>query len=348
MLSEQLDKSGQINAFQGIIGGHSLMRHLYELIDLVAATDVTVHIHGESGVGKELVADAIHNLSARKNKRFVKINCSSIPSTLLESALFGHVKGAFTDAHKDAAGYIEHAEGGTIFLDEIGEISHEMQVKLLRLLQTHEYSRVGETIVRRANIRVITATNRDLEELVLKGRIREDFYYRINVFPLQIPPLRARTSDIEQLASFFIEKFNRKFGKNVQGVSNEVHSVLESYSWPGNVRELENAFEHAFVLVRGPLVELEHLPPNVRKGGLAGTSHLSQQVDPKARAESERRAIKAALEKANGNKTHAAKLLGISRVTLWKKLGRMSDSTVSSQSTQLAVYSSEPQPLEAR
>jgi transcriptional regulator with PAS, ATPase and Fis domain len=285
---------------------------------------VTVHVCGESGVGKELVADALHHLSPRHAARFVKVNCSAIPSTLLESALFGHVRGAFTDAHRDQQGYIEYAHGGTVFLDEIGEVSHEMQVKLLRLLQSHEYNRVGEAVTRKADIRIITATNRDLEELVAQGKIREDFYYRINVFPLRIPPLRSRKSDIADLSRFFIDKFNKCFSKNITGLSQEVQTIFEKYSWPGNIRELENTIEHAFVIAQSGLIELRHLPQTIANSGVAGLSRGIESsmlaLSSPSNAQDECKLIASALSRTNGNRTRAAKLLGVSRVTLWKKL----------------------------
>lgn len=316
-----------------IIGSHPLMHHLYQLITLVAQTDVTVHICGESGVGKELVADAIHHFSTRSASRFVKLNCSTIPSTLLESSLFGHVRGAFTDAHRDQQGFIEYAQGGTIFLDEIGELSPDLQVKLLRLLQSHEYCRIGETITRHADVRVITATNRDLKELVEHGKVRDDFYYRINVFPLGVPPLRNRKSDIEELAKFFIAKCNGKFSRSVEGLSAEALALLHAYDWPGNVRELENAVEHAFVMTHKGLILPEHLPQCIvtyhpQAGTLQARIETQRLGTPLRRgmsAEQERSAILAALKQTSGNKAHAASLLGVSRVTLWKKLKSWGD-----------------------
>ncbi|MBX7137703.1 MAG: sigma 54-interacting transcriptional regulator [Oligoflexia bacterium] len=312
--------------FHRLIGSHPLMMHLYELIGLVAPTDVTVHIYGESGVGKELVADAIHHLSGRRAGRFAKVNCSTIPHNLLESTLFGHVKGAFTDAHRDQQGIVEYAHDGTIFLDEIGDVSPDMQVKLLRLLQSHEYSRVGEALTRKADIRIITATNRHLEDLVARGRIREDFYYRINVFPLRIPPLRNRSQDILALSSYFISKFNQRFSKSITGLSDEVAKLFEQYQWPGNVRELENALEHAFVIAKSGAIEMQHLPDLLSHSDPAG---LSQRVERQhyrsshaIPVEEEKLAILDALEASDGNKTKAAAMLGFSRVTLWKKLNR--------------------------
>lgn len=214
-LSPTLASAPTIPAFQSLIGSSSCMQRLFELVQLVAKTDVTVHISGENGTGKELVADAIHHMSGRSAKRLVKVNCSAIPHTLLESSLFGHAKGYFTGAHKEVQGYVEYAEGGTFFLDEIGEISHDMQVKLLRFLQSREYTKVGESRVRRADLRILTATNRDLRELVNQGKMREDFYYRINVFPLAVPTLRERGEDVLLLSKHFIALFNHRFSKKI-------------------------------------------------------------------------------------------------------------------------------------
>ena len=303
------------------------MLHLYQLIELVAETDVTVHIQGETGVGKELVADAIHHLSARRTARFVKLNCSAIPSTLLESALFGHVRGSFTDAYRDQPGYIETAHGGTILLDEIGEISPDLQVKLLRLLQSHEYARLGEPVVRHANVRVITATNRDLKELVERGRIREDFFYRVNVFPLIVPPLRARASDIPLLAMHFLKACNARFSRSVEGFTPEALQAMREYTWPGNVRELENAIEHALVILRTGMIDRNSLPsaiadwrsPLTRRIEKASTALDWRQLTP----EQESVAIQEALEQANGVRSRAASILGISRVSLWKRLKKL-------------------------
>ena len=304
----------QAERLHSIIGAHPLMLQLYEMIQLVAETDVTVHICGESGVGKELVAEAVHHLSKRSSKRFVRLNCSTVPGALFESALFGHVKGSFTDAHRDQQGFIEYAQGGTIFLDEIGEVSQDHQVKLLRLLQSREYSRVGETIPRKADIRIITATNKDLTDLMHGGKIREDFYYRINVFPLRTPPLRSRISDVKLLTRHFIAKFNQRFSKSISGVSAEVEKIFMEYEWPGNVRELENALEHAFVVTSTGMICPEHLPDTLFHG-----------KSPKKRdlLENQRSTILAALEKSGGNKAEAARLLHISRVGLWKKLKKL-------------------------
>lgn len=302
-------------SFQSLVGSSPPMQRLFELIQLVSKTDVTVHIFGENGTGKELVADAIHHLSSRSGKRLVKVNCSAIPGTLLESTLFGHAKGAFTGAHKESQGYVEYADGGTLFLDEIGELSHDIQVKLLRLLQSREYSKVGESRVRKADLRILTATNRDLRELVEQGKMREDFYYRINVFPISVPSLKERGEDILILAHHFIELFNHRFSKKMVGLSKEAADLFANYRWPGNVRELEHSIEHAFVLASNGYIEPRHLPSLLKEETETEQASLTQEGD-------EREAILHALSRTEGNKTKAAMLLGYSRVTLWKKLKR--------------------------
>lgn len=310
--------------FSSIIGVCPKLLQLLHNIELVARTDVTVHICGENGTGKELVADALHQLSSRRQNPFIKINCSAIPSALLESALFGHSKGAFTGASKDQEGFIERAEGGTLFLDEIGDVSAEIQVKLLRLLQNREYSRVGETVVRRADIRIVTATNRDLKDLVHQGKVREDFFYRIHVFPLEVPPLRERGDDIFLLAEHFRALFNKLYSKSIVGFSDQARILLLNYDWPGNVRELENAMRRAFILAQEGLIEHTHLPSDVVAAGSTSDSSSGSATteDGSEHAAEERDAIVAALETAAGNKTKAAEILGYSRVTLWKKLNR--------------------------
>jgi two-component system response regulator HydG len=320
-LNEQLEELTQpsvANQFQGIIGASPLMTKVFQLIELVAKTDVTVHISGESGTGKELVAEAIHKLSSRSEKRLVKVNCSTIPVGLLESALFGHVKGSFTGAHKDNRGFVEYAEGGTLFLDEIGDVSLDIQVKLLRLLQAREYQRVGESQSRIANIRIVTATNHDLFSLVKQGKVREDFYYRINVFPIDIPPLRDRRSDVKLLADHFILSFNFRFGKSINGLSTQALEALMNYPWPGNVRELEHAIEHSFVKVLTGLIQIDHLPPSVIKQTLSKDNSINtiKYYDEESR-------IRSTLLETGGNLTKASKLLGYSRVTLWKKMKGM-------------------------
>ena len=249
--------------FGDIIGRSPSMQSLFDLLPVVADSNSTVLIRGASGTGKELVARAIHNLSSRKRKRFVAINCGALPDTLLESELFGHKAGAFTDARKDKPGRFAIADGGTILLDEIGDISPAMQVRLLRVLQERVYEPLGSVNPVEVDVRVITATHRDIATLVQKGVFREDLYYRINVFRVDLPPLRDRREDIPLLIDHFISRFNRIQNKDVAGVSDEVLNVLMRWDYPGNARELENVIEHAFVLCRSGLIELRHLPQEI-------------------------------------------------------------------------------------
>jgi len=265
-------KLGELHRLDNIIGKSSSMREVYKSIRMAAASDATVLIQGESGTGKELIAGAIHFNSARKNNPLVTVNCSALPENLLESELFGHIKGAFTGAIRPRIGRFEEADGGTLFLDEIGELSQFIQVKLLRVLQEKEIERVGESRRRRVDIRIVTATNKDLHAQVGAGRFREDLYYRLNVFPIKVPPLRRRKEDIPLLTSHFIQRLNARTGKEIVDVSRDVMRIFMDYQWPGNVRELENAVEHAFVLCKSDRVEPEDLPEHLRlpDGGLSG------------------------------------------------------------------------------
>jgi transcriptional regulator with PAS, ATPase and Fis domain len=319
--SAQLSSFRASDAFEGMIGQHPSMKKLFELAALVAGTDVTVHIYGQSGAGKELVAEAIHRLSPRSQKRLVKLNCSTIPATLLESTLFGHAKGSFTGANKDTEGFVEYAEGGTLFLDEIGDVSHDVQIKLLRLLESREFSRVGETRTRFADIRIVTASNRDLRQLVDQGNIREDFFYRINVFPLTIPALKERRSDVPILANHFVARFNKRLRKNILSISPEALAMLERYDWPGNVRELQHAIEHAFVKAANGFLLPEHFPP------FEGTSLTAaipvEPVEKDSGKVLDEASIRRELAATNGNASKAAKRLGVSRVTLWKHMKRL-------------------------
>ncbi|MBI4508956.1 MAG: sigma-54-dependent Fis family transcriptional regulator [Deltaproteobacteria bacterium] len=243
-----------------IIGGSAWTKEIYERISMVAPTDVTVAVYGESGTGKELVARTIHHLSPRYERQFVVVNCGAIPESLLEDELFGHVKGAFTDASKDREGLLASANGGTLFLDEIGEMPPSLQVKLLRVLQSQEFRRIGEDRDIQVDVRVITATNRDLEKAVQSGAFRQDLYYRINVFPLTLPPLRERKEDIPLLAHHFLLKHRVKVGKKVEGFTPAAMDKLAAYHWPGNVRELENKVHHALVLAQDTQIGPEDIP----------------------------------------------------------------------------------------
>jgi PAS domain S-box-containing protein len=300
-----------------IIGRSRAMRELFEVLPTIAASDSTVVIHGASGTGKELFARAIHELSQRRDKRFVAINCGALPDTLLESELFGYRAGAFTDARSDRPGRFSHAEGGTIFLDEIGDISQAMQVRLLRVLQEHVYEPLGSVEPIEADVRVVVATHRDLPQLVKQGRFREDLYYRINVIRLELPSLNDRREDIPLLIDHFIGRFNRLQGKDVVGVSEEVLVLVMGHDFPGDVRELENIIEHAFVLCGGGIIELAHLPPEVRHGDEVPAVESRAGMTLR---DMEELHISLALSRNQGNRTAAAKELGIHPSTLFRKI----------------------------
>jgi len=300
-----------------IIGRSRPMRDLFEILPAIAASESTVVIHGASGTGKELFARAIHELSPRRDKRFVAINCGALPDTLLESELFGHVAGAFTDARRDRPGRFAHAKGGTIFLDEIGDISLAMQVRLLRVLQEHVYEPLGSVESVRADVRVIAATHRDLAGMVEEGSFREDLFYRINVMKLELPTLKERREDIPLLVNHFIGRFNRLQNKDVSGVSNEVLSILMTHDFPGNARELENIIEHAFVLCARGLIEPRHLPPEISRGSEVPAVDARGGMTLR---EMETLQISLALHRHGGNRKAAAAELGIHPSTLFRKV----------------------------
>ena len=300
-----------------IIGRSRAMRELFGVLPAISASDCTVVIHGASGTGKELFARAIHELSPRSKKRFVAINCGALPDTLLESELFGHKAGAFTDARKDKRGRFAVAEGGTIFLDEIGDVSAAMQARLLRVLQEHEYEPLGGVEPVSSDVRVVAATHRDLAEMVNRGTFREDLYYRINVMRLELPSLDERREDIPLLIDHFVDRFNRLQEKSVVGVSDEVLGLLMNHDFPGNARELENIIEHAFVLGRGSMIEIQHLPPElVRERGAAELA----SVPGMSLRSLESLHITDALRRNHGNRKAAAKELGINPSTLYRKM----------------------------
>ena len=247
------------------IGQSSEMKKIFGIIDKLARVDTAVLIRGESGTGKELVALALHHNSPRKDNRFVTINCSAVPETLIESEFFGHEKGAFTGADSRKIGKFQYADGGTLFLDEIGDISAAMQVKLLRALQEKRFTPVGANREVEVNVRIVAATNRNLEEMIRKGEFREDLFYRLNVLPIHLPPLRERKNDIDVLVSYFIEKFNQQHRKNITALSSEAMDALRAHGWPGNIRELENVIEHAFVIESGSEIQIDSLPEVVRR-----------------------------------------------------------------------------------
>ncbi|MEW6754171.1 MAG: sigma 54-interacting transcriptional regulator [Candidatus Latescibacterota bacterium] len=302
---------------EDILSRNHRMQQLFELLPTIAASDSTVLIQGESGTGKELVARAIHHLSPRKAKSFVAIDCGALPDTLLESELFGYKAGAFTDARRDKPGRFRLAEGGTLFLDEIADVSAALQMRLLRVLQERVYVPLGGTQAVKANVRIVAASNKDLEELVQQGRFRQDLFYRINVIPLVLPPLRDRREDIPLLVDHFVARFNRLQGKGVVGVSEEALSILMAYDFPGNVRELENIVEHAFVLCGGGIIEPAHLPRAVLPAGDSVPSSTGGTVKLK---EIQGALIAEVLRRTAGNRTQAARILGIHKSTLYRKV----------------------------
>jgi len=319
-----------------LVGQSAAIRAVYDVIAKVADSPSTVLISGESGTGKELVAQALHRGSSRRDKPLIKVNCAAIPKDLVESELFGYEKGAFTGAVGSKPGRFELADGGTLLLDEIGEVPVEMQVKLLRALQESEFERVGGIRTIRVDVRLIAATNRDLKALIAEGRFREDLYYRLNVVPIALPPLRERKEDIPALAQHFVEKYDRRLGKKVERVDDEAMEVLLAYAWPGNIRELENLMERSVLFADGPLITASQLPESLREraptaptpvaavgpiGAIAAPSGASmKEIVRQAQAELERELISRALEETAGNVTRAAKRLQISRKSLQVKM----------------------------
>ncbi|MBW1680324.1 MAG: sigma-54-dependent Fis family transcriptional regulator [Deltaproteobacteria bacterium] len=311
--------------FKNFIGDSPQMRKVFRIIEKVADTDSTVLILGASGTGKELVARAIHYNSTRKDKPLIPVNCGAIPGELLESELFGHEKGAFTHAIKTRIGRFEMAKGGTIFLDEVGEMSPQLQIKLLRVLQEQEFERLGGTRTIKCDVRILAATNKDLDRAVEDGSFREDLYYRLKVIPIQLPPLKDRSGDIPLLVNHFLSKMIRVKKKGVKGISKEVMSALERYDWPGNVRELENIIERMVILCEGDQITVEDLPEKIARKG--AVSQVIQTAIPDegfslshAVNEYEKRLILSALEKTGWVKNRAAKLLNMNRTTLVEKI----------------------------
>ncbi len=297
-----------------VAGKSPKMRQLFTLVDKVAGSDVTVLIRGESGTGKELVAEAIHRRSPRTGGPLVAVNCAALTETLLESELFGHEKGAFTGAIKRTLGRFELAQGGTIFLDEIGDVTAALQAKLLRVLQEKTFVRVGGTETISANVRMIAATNRDLEKAIHDGHFREDLYYRLSVFPILVPPLREHREDIPELVEFFL----RKRGRQLEDIDRAAVDQLMDYHWPGNVRELENVIERAVILAAGERIEVSHLPLFSASMGSAALSRDELNLE-----KLERQSILQALQKSGGNKAEAARLLGITRRALYSRMERL-------------------------
>ncbi len=313
-----------MESFHGIIGSSSAMQQVYDLVANAALSDAPVIVYGESGTGKEMVARAIHEISDRRKKPYIKVNCAALNESILESELFGHVKGAFTGAVYDREGKFEAAGNGDIFLDEIGDLSLSTQVKLLRVLEEKVVERVGENRSIDIGARIITATNRDLRSFVAQGRFREDFYYRINVIPIWIPPLRERIGDIPLLAEAFFRRIRLKSGKEfIQGISSQAFELLTRYPWPGNVRELKSAFEFAFVTCREPMIKPAHLPMNITTHENLSGSFSAAELPMGGDIEAIKRTrLVKALDQAMGNKTRAAKILGISRTSVWNQMKR--------------------------
>ena len=298
--------------FMGLIGTSRAMQKLYEQIQNTSASEAPVVICGESGTGKELVAHAIHKLSRRRKGPFIKVNCAALNESLLESELFGHVKGAFTGAIKDREGRFEAAKNGSIFMDEIGDMSPSMQAKLLRVLQEGEIDRVGDHRPIRVNVRLISATNKDLCNLVDSGQLREDFFYRVNVIPIYTPPLREREEDLTILISHFLKQINLINQRNIQGITPEALGAMKAYRWPGNVRQLISALEYAAITCQNGIIGLSNLPESILQP--------EEKSDSQGKNYKNRDYIISALSKHNWNKTITAKQLGISRVTLWKMI----------------------------
>lgn len=324
-ITDLLEKQSQIEAlrhdlqaedtFHGMIGSSAVMRRTFDLLANVATSDAPALIHGESGTGKELAARAIHLHSSRSEGPYIQVNCTALNESVLESELFGHVKGAFTGAYQNRQGRFEAAQGGDIFLDEIGELPHSIQVKLLRVLEEKVIERVGDNRPVPVDVRIITATNRNLKELVEKGLFRSDLYYRINVLPIELPPLRKRPEDIPLLAESFFRHLQLKSNKPISGISPEAMRALVQYPWPGNIRELKSAFAYAFVTCTEGHIEPSHLPPDVTLAAFPAPTiaHTDDQ---------QKQALIEALVQAKGNKSLAAKLLGVSRVTVWNRIHR--------------------------
>lgn len=303
---------GGRNQSHGMIGKSKIMQNVFDLIADAAHTDAPIIIYGESGTGKEMVAAAIHNLGEKKHGPFIKVSCAALSESLLESELFGHVKGAYTGADRMRKGRFELANGGDIFLDEIGDIPLSMQVKILRVLQEKEFERVGDSTPIEVDCRIISATHRDLSGMIARETFREDLFYRLNVIPIHLPPLRERREDLHLLVDYYMEVNRLKTGKDVKGISSEAMDALISYPWPGNIRELINTIEYAFVVCRDEFIALQHLPDTIK--------NMSRQRSRISAGPSERDQLLEALRQAGGKKNEAARLLGITRQALWKKI----------------------------
>ena len=330
-LSRQLDEE---DGFRGMIGKSAIMQKVFDVIQKAAKSETPVIIYGESGTGKELVARAIHDLGKRKEGSFVQFNCAALNEALLESELFGHIKGAFTGAYRHRQGRFESADGGDIFLDEIGDVPLSIQVKLLRVLETKQFEHVGDDRPIPVDVRIITATNKSLEELIAQKRFRDDLYFRINVFPIHLPPLRNRSEDIPLLVNTFIRRMRAKTGKNISRLTPAAMECLMEYHWPGNIRELKSALEFAFVIAEGEVIDMDQLPPKIVQPpnqfispahqlapGIGHHKTMETMIlssNPEGPAE--KRMLIEALKKTNGNQSQAARILGINRVTVWNRM----------------------------
>lgn len=325
-LNKEIDylKETANQIFNGkIIGNSKKMQEVFEIVNKVADTNASILIIGESGTGKEGIAASIHNKSGRNNKPFITVNCGAIPETLIESELFGYEKGAFTGANARKAGRFDRAQGGTLFLDEIGELSLPLQVKILRVLQEKEFERVGGSEVIKAEVRIIAATNRDLEKMVEKGEFREDLLYRLKVIPIYLPPLRERKDDIPLLVDYFIDKYCKEINKGKLTMDKETLEILKSYDFPGNIRELENLIERLIILSSDKRIEPSLLPKEILKGAFSNKKEEFVLPEEGINLEVvEESFVRQALEMAKGNQTHAAKLLGLSRHALIYRLDK--------------------------
>jgi two-component system response regulator HydG len=303
--------------FEGMVGRSPVIGKVFEIVRKAAESDAPVIIHGETGTGKELIAHAIHNLGKRRDGPYIQLNCAALNESLLESELFGHVKGAFTGAYSHREGRFEAADGGDIFLDEIGDVPLSIQVKLLRILETRQFERVGDHRPIKVDVRIITATNRDLNMLVSQGRFREDFFFRINVIPIYLPPLRERLEDVPLLIEHFMKGLREKSGKAISGIAPEAMQLLMRHHWPGNVRELRAALEYAFVIAEKGLLTPDHLPAQLIHP-VSGQRPGAQSRSKPSTAE--RTALIDALAACRGNQTEAARMLGVNRVTVWHRI----------------------------
>ncbi len=316
-LKEEIEQLKAKHRFEKIVGKSPKMKRVMDVVEQVADTKASVLITGESGVGKELIADAVHHLSSRADRPYIKVHCAALAESLLESELFGHEKGAFTGAAGRKRGRFELADKGTIFLDEIGEINAQVQIKILRVLQERTFERVGGEETVSVDVRIISATNKDLKKEIEQGRFREDLFYRLNVVNVDIPPLRERKEDIPLLSAAFLKEFNGENGKSIQGISQKAGALLYNYAWPGNIRELRNCIESAVVLSRTDVIEVEDLPMTIRSGSDDENVMIPLGV---TMAEAQKQVIEATLNFYKGNKTRTAEALEIGRKTLHRKI----------------------------